>query len=188
MPWWWPHAKAPSVKNTGCVVCQLARGQAFYSLIWPGNGAQLRGGSSGPWAGSPLAGAARCLQLSSVILNKTQVESDAKPSLISFGKMFVKLGKEATCSQFSHYFWSLLGHLLGRNFTQYMYTLINWAPVPRGTCLLNARTCGHLVSVFGLLRQVAFFLNYVQSFSGTMHATCYSKMLLSVFGRFRLFP
>lgn len=48
-------SKAPEVKNTGVWSCQLARGQAFYSLIWPGNGAELRGGRRGRWAGSPLA-------------------------------------------------------------------------------------------------------------------------------------
>lgn len=73
--------------------CQLAQGQAFYSSVWPGNGAQCRGGAWGLlWldvAETLLSGS-----LGFAIINKIQESSEALHLLVLLGSIFVTITKE----------------------------------------------------------------------------------------------
>lgn len=71
--------------------CQLAGGQAFYILVWPGNGAQYRGGAGWLlWLVRQECGEALLPSCSGfVVISKVEETSDASPPHISFGLIFV---------------------------------------------------------------------------------------------------
>lgn len=66
--------------------CQLARGQAFYILVWPGNGAQYRGGGGWLlWLGRRECGEALLPDCSGfVVISKIEETSDASPPHVIF--------------------------------------------------------------------------------------------------------
>lgn len=83
--------RPPQVKNTGCVwSCQLAQGQAFYILVWPGNGAQYRGGGVWLlWLGRRECGEALLPDCSGfVVISKIEEASDASPLHVIFWSDF----------------------------------------------------------------------------------------------------